>query len=72
MILDWSIPTVNKLECYVRTALELGELSPGAQSCISQLVSDGNLSDRDRALLSILRDAIADGCIRQVTSSVRL
>lgn len=72
MILDWGISTVNKLECCIRTALELGELSPGAQSCISQLVSDGNLSERDRALLSLLKDAIADGCIHQVRSSVRL
>lgn len=72
MILDWSIPTIDKLECCIRTALELGELSPGAQSCISQLVSGGNLSERDRALLSILQDAIEDGCIRQVMSSLRI
>jgi hypothetical protein len=56
------------LECCVRTALELGELSPGLEMQIEQWQSHCNLSERDRALLEILYGALADGCIRRVSA----
>jgi hypothetical protein len=52
------------LETCVRTALESGELLPGAEAQIDRLVTATMLSPRDRYLLKILRDAIRDGCIR--------
>ncbi|MFQ3615671.1 MAG: hypothetical protein SNJ57_06210 [Cyanobacteriota bacterium] len=69
-MLDWSVSTTNDLEFCVRTALEFGELSPAMQARIANLVAEGNLSQRDRMLLSLLEDAIGDGCIRQLSTPI--
>lgn len=62
----------SDLEFCVRTALEFGELSPAAQARIAALVVSGNLSQRDRMLLSLLEDAIGDGCVQPLPVSVSL
>lgn len=58
------------LEDYVRNALAFGELSPAVEANIQTLIHAGNLSRRDRTLISILKDAIHDGCVHRVGSSV--
>lgn len=65
-MLDLSNTTVDDLEGCIRTALSAGQLSPGAQRFIEQLVAQGKLSQRDANLLSILNDAIKDGCVQRV------
>ncbi|WAL62582.1 hypothetical protein [Thermocoleostomius sinensis] len=57
---------VTSLECCIRTALELGELSPGLELQIKQWETQRHLSDYDRTLLTILREAIEEGCIRRI------
>lgn len=71
-MMDWSVSVTSDLEFCVRTALEFGELSPAAQARIADLVAEGNLSQRDRMLLSLLEDAIGDGCIRQIPVPVAI
>ncbi|MGJ3246013.1 MAG: hypothetical protein ACFE0I_08070 [Elainellaceae cyanobacterium] len=56
----------DHLETYVRDALTVGELTPAVETQIKQMIHMGNLSRRDFALLSILRDAIQDGCIQRL------
>lgn len=58
----------DPLETCVRTALELGELSPGLETQIKHWASRRQLSERDRKLLMILQDAVEDGCICRVSS----
>jgi hypothetical protein len=53
-------PTQSLEDC-IRTALEKGEISMGLKAQISDLNRDA--TDRERALLQILQDAIQDGCI---------
>lgn len=68
--MEASSPSTNRpnpeLESYVRNALEVGQLLPGANRVIHRLSSDMPLNECDRTLLRILQDAIRDGCIRQV------
>ncbi len=61
--------TSETLEDYVRNALAFGELPPAVETRIQSLIHSGNLSRRDRTLISILRDAIHDGCIHRVGPS---
>jgi len=70
MMLNLTSSTDNSLrtdsiEFFVRNALSSGLLSPAAETQIHYLLERGSLSDRDRSLLAILRDAIADGCIHR-------
>ncbi|MGJ3254107.1 MAG: hypothetical protein ACFE0J_23685 [Elainellaceae cyanobacterium] len=58
----------DHLETYIRTALTVGELTPAVEAQIKQIIRVGNLSRRDCALLSILRDAIQDGCIQRLAA----
>jgi hypothetical protein len=58
--------TVNYLEFCIRSALELGELTPALETQINAWVAKGRLSVRDRTMLTILEDAIQEGCIRRV------
>lgn len=59
-------PEKNNLEFLVRTAIAFGELSPGAEAEIKRLVIEGELTVQDCTMLSILKDAIADGCVHRV------
>jgi hypothetical protein len=54
------------IETIVRQALALGELSPGAEAAIDQARSQGALTAKDRRVLEILTDAIANNCIQRV------
>jgi hypothetical protein len=54
------------LELCIRTALTLNELMPGTERYIQSVVQQTALSQRDRALLDLLYDALQDGCIRRV------
>jgi hypothetical protein len=54
------------LESSIRTALELGELSPGAEAQIQRLATASNLSRHDRCLLALLKDAVSEGYIRRI------
>jgi hypothetical protein len=58
----------DPLEACVRTALELGELSPGLENQIKHWATRRQLSEYDRQLLEILQDAIEDGCICRVSA----
>ena len=74
MMLNLTSATDNSLrsdsvEFFVRNALSSGFLSPAAETQIHYLLERGDLSDRDRSLLGILRDAIADGCIHRGSAS---
>lgn len=55
----------DTLEVFIRTALELGELSPGMAVQVDSWIRRGNLSEREQKLLKILQDAIQDGQIRR-------
>ncbi len=55
----------DSIEFFVRNALNCGVLVPAAEAQIQRLVQRGGLSERDRSLLAILRDAIQDGCIQR-------
>ncbi|NJR59150.1 MAG: hypothetical protein HC769_10035 [Cyanobacteria bacterium CRU_2_1] len=55
------------LESYIRTAVELGEITPAMEAQIKKFAERGNLSDRNQRLLQILHDALQDGCIQRVT-----
>ena len=57
----------SPLEACVRTALEMGELSPGLEAQIKHWTTRKRLSDHDRQLLRILQDALKDGCICRVS-----
>lgn len=57
----------NPLEACVRTALEIGELSPGLEAQIKHWATRQCISDHDRQLLEILQDALEDGCICRVS-----
>ena len=70
MMLNLTSATDNSLrtdsvEFFVRNALSSGVFSPAAETQVHYLLERGDLSDRDRSLLAILRDAIADGCIHR-------
>ncbi|MDJ0706794.1 MAG: hypothetical protein QNJ46_26275 [Leptolyngbyaceae cyanobacterium MO_188.B28] len=54
------------IESIVRTALSLGELFPGAEAQIERNLQHDNLSATDYRMLAILKDAIADGCVRRI------
>ncbi|MBW4654228.1 MAG: hypothetical protein KME20_14505 [Kaiparowitsia implicata GSE-PSE-MK54-09C] len=56
------------LETCIRNALTAGELTPDAQQHIHQLTAGDGLSRRDQALLALLEDAIADGCVQASSS----
>lgn len=58
----------NPLETCVRTALELGELSPGLELQIKHWATRRPLSDHDQQVLKILQDALEDGCICRVSA----
>ncbi|MGG6293136.1 hypothetical protein ACQ4M4_01830 [Leptolyngbya sp. AN02str] len=53
----------QELESCIRSALDAGELTPSAQQRIQDLVDCSELTQRDHALLDLLNDAIADGCV---------
>lgn len=57
----------NLVEPIVRTALEFGELTPGAEAQVRWLLTCGKLGARDRSLLCLLQDAIQDGCVRRIS-----
>ena len=57
--------TTDSIEFFVRNALNSGILLPAAEAQLQRLVTQGSLSDRDRSLLAILKDAIQDGCIQR-------
>jgi hypothetical protein len=59
---------VASLECCIRTALELGELSPGLELQIKHWETQCHLSEHDRTLLKILQGAIEEGCIRRISA----
>jgi hypothetical protein len=59
----------DTLEACVRTALELGEITPFLQAQVDQIAAQPNLSDRHLTILRVLADAIEDGCIRRVSVS---
>lgn len=52
----------NSLESLVRTAMVNGELAPGVAMQVNRYRS-GKLTCEERRLLSILDDAISDGCV---------
>ena len=52
----------NSLESLVRTAMVNGELAPGVAMQVNRYRA-GKLTCEERRLLSILDDAIADGCV---------
>lgn len=56
----------NLLESHIRTALEIGELSPGLETTIRAWANRYILTERDQTLLQILQDAIESGCVRRV------
>lgn len=58
----------DPLEACVRTALELGELSPGLEAQIKHWAVRKPLSERDLKLLDLLQDALEDGCICRVSA----
>lgn len=65
--LDLHMP--RALEVCIRTALLLGELSPGAAAQIAHYAETEPLSLHDKRLLSLLSDAIQSGSIRRVELS---
>ena len=74
MMLNLTSATDNSLrtdsvEFFVRNALSSGVFFPAAETQVHYLLERGDLSDRDRSLLAILRDAIADGCIHRESAS---
>lgn len=54
------------LELCIRAAFASSELMPGTERYIQSVAQETALSQRDRALLSLLYDALQDGCIRRV------
>jgi hypothetical protein len=54
------------LELCIRAALASNELMPGTERYIQSVAQQTDLSQRDRALLKLLYDALQDGCIRRV------
>ena len=53
------------LEACIRSALETGELLPGAESQLQKIQLHGRLTEKERCLLQLLQDAIQSGCIRR-------
>ena len=51
------------LESLVRTAMTNGELAPGVAAQVNRYRKASRLTCEEQRLLSILDDAISDGCI---------
>jgi hypothetical protein len=58
--------SVIDLRTCIRTILGNGEILPGMELYLQRRIATGNLSAEETSLLSILQDAIQDGCIRRV------
>lgn len=54
------------IEQIIQTALDLGELSPGAEAQVQRQLLAGAIGERDRALIDLLQDALQSGYIRRV------
>jgi hypothetical protein len=54
------------IEQVVRSAVELGELSPGAEAQVQRLMLSREMTVRDRSLVRLLHDAIEEGCVQRV------
>jgi hypothetical protein len=54
------------IEQIIQTALDLGELSPGAEAQVQRQLLAGTIGERDRALIDLLQDALQSGYIRRV------
>ena len=56
---------INLVESWIRTALELRELSPGMEAQIQAWVAQCKLSEHENRLLNVLFDALEAGYIRR-------
>lgn len=63
-------PLYPNLEACIRAALDAHQLMPGTERYIESVIRQKPLSQRDRDLLRLLNDAIQDGCIARVNSTL--
>jgi hypothetical protein len=56
----------GSIEQIVRLAIELGEISPGAERQVQSLLLNQELAERDRHLVGLLQDAMATGYVQRI------
>lgn len=61
---------INLLESWIRSVLELRELSPGMEAQIQDWVAQCELSEHENRLLNVFFDALEAGYIRRAASDV--